>query len=162
MLGERDDVVGQLDRMPDRQGARPGLGSELRVGLGGFAGLDRDHVGGECADLQRGGDPGDDVVVGHAAVQHQHVDQRAGAGRVTVRAPHRGPSSVMDRGELSSRPRLLQRRRARQPNHWHQSTRAVPGLTELVRTGRAVQVSRRYSEDLIESCDEGTYATGAR
>jgi hypothetical protein len=76
-LGER----GNRGRLEDLRGRRRGGGP---VGVGGLAGFHRDHVGGHRPGAQRGGDPGDDVIVGHPPVQEQDPGQGAGSGCVTV------------------------------------------------------------------------------
>jgi hypothetical protein len=76
--------------------------------LGGLAGLDGDSVGGEGTCLQGGGDAGDDVLVRHRAVQQQDLDERPGAFGVTMGFADRRPPGVMDRGEFSGRPGLVQ------------------------------------------------------
>ena len=97
---------------PRRCGGRP-AGSVV-VGLGGLAGLQRDRVRGQRPGPQRGGQPGDDVLVGHVPVQQQHLDQGPGAGRVAVGLAGRRPPGVVDRGELARRAGLFQRGRARE------------------------------------------------
>jgi hypothetical protein len=42
--------------------------------VGGPAGLQRDRVGGQRPAAQRDGEPGDDVLAVHAAVQQQDLD----------------------------------------------------------------------------------------
>lgn len=87
-------------------------GGGIGVVLGGLAGFDRDGVRGERAGGQGGGDPGDHVFVGHAAVQQQYLDQCAGALGVAASLAHCRPPGVVDRGELAGGAGLLQRGRA--------------------------------------------------
>ena len=44
------------------------------VGVDALASLDRDDVGADRLDPQRGGDPGDDVLGWQMAVQQQHLN----------------------------------------------------------------------------------------
>ncbi len=82
--------------------------------MGGFAGFDRDRVRGERAGRQGGGDAGDDMIVGHAAVQQQYLDQGSGALGVAAGLAHRRPPGVMHRGELAGGTGLLQHGRSGQ------------------------------------------------
>ena len=100
-LGQRHDVASGPDRFID--------GVWMVVGLGELAGLQRDRVRGQRAGAQRGGQAGDDVLVGHVPVQQQDLDQGAGAGGVAVGLADGFPPGVVHRGELARGPGLLER-----------------------------------------------------
>lgn len=59
------------------------------------SGFDGDDVGADRADGESGGDAGDDVGGGNAAVQQQHVHQLPGAFGVTIDLAGLGPERVV-------------------------------------------------------------------
>ena len=83
-------------------------------GGGGFAGLDRDDVRAEGADLERGGDPGGDGDGGQVSVQQQHLDQGLGPDRVAVPGADRVPPLLMQGREHARGAGLRQRSRSGQ------------------------------------------------
>jgi hypothetical protein len=66
-----------------------------------FARFQHDGVRGERACTQRCRKPGHDVLVWKVAVEHQDLDQGAGALGVTVGLACRGPPGVVDGSEPS-------------------------------------------------------------
>jgi hypothetical protein len=73
------------------------------VSLGCFAGLDRDDVGADRPDRERGGDAGEHVGVPEVAVGQQHLDQHSRAGGVAEGFARGGPERVVGRREYRSR-----------------------------------------------------------
>jgi hypothetical protein len=53
---------------------------------------------GQRPGLERGGGPGDQVLVSHGAVQQQDLDQGAGACGVAAGLADRGPPGIVDGG----------------------------------------------------------------
>jgi hypothetical protein len=79
------------------------------VGLGELAGLQSDGVCGVRPGLQRGGQAGDNVFLGHVPVQQQNLDQGAGAGGVAVFLADGFPPGVVDGGEPAGGAGLIER-----------------------------------------------------
>ena len=65
------------------------------------AGLDRDDIGGDRADQDRGSDSSENVGGPHAPMQQQHFDELTGAGGVAVDFPCLLPERLVRRGEDS-------------------------------------------------------------
>ncbi|MCX5096063.1 hypothetical protein OOK36_46225 [Streptomyces sp. NBC_00365] len=87
-------------------------GGGFVLGLGRFAGLQRDCVRGQGPGPKGCGQAGDDVLVREVAPQQQYLDQRPGALGVAVSPDRRGPPGVVDRGELPGRAGLVECGRA--------------------------------------------------
>jgi hypothetical protein len=82
--------------------------------VGGFAGLNCDHVGVARPDRHRGGQAGDDVGVSEEAVQQQRLDQQPGASAITGVLAGERPECVVRGGEGAGGAGLGERGRAGQ------------------------------------------------
>jgi hypothetical protein len=77
--------------------------------VGDLAGFQHDRIGGQRSSPQRCGDAGHDVLVTHAPVQQQDLDQRTGSLGFTVGRDRGGPPGVVRGREPAGCPGLLQR-----------------------------------------------------